>query len=86
MQITDSYKLHDQVELRPERFGALAYHFGNRRLTFLRSKQIVEVVETLSKFETVGEALAAAGVEEPRQDQYLKALSALENSEVICAR
>ncbi|MCY7299756.1 MAG: mycofactocin biosynthesis chaperone MftB, partial [Ilumatobacteraceae bacterium] len=27
--------LHPQVALRPEPFGALAYHYGNRRLVFL---------------------------------------------------
>ena len=30
-----AYALHPQLALRPERFGALAYHYGNRRLTFL---------------------------------------------------
>ncbi len=29
-------ELHPQVALRPEPFGALAYHYGNRRLIFLK--------------------------------------------------
>jgi mycofactocin biosynthesis protein MftB len=28
--------LHPQVALRPEPFGALAYHYGNRKLVFLK--------------------------------------------------
>jgi mycofactocin radical SAM maturase len=30
--------LAPEVELRPERFGALAYHFGTRRLSFVRRR------------------------------------------------
>jgi hypothetical protein len=29
-------ELHPQVALRPEPFGALAYHYGNRKLVFLK--------------------------------------------------
>ena len=39
------YGLHPQLALRPERFGALAYHYGNRRLTFLKSPQLTAIVE-----------------------------------------
>jgi putative mycofactocin binding protein MftB len=38
------YELHPDVALRPEPFGALAYHYGNRRLTFLRSHELVDLV------------------------------------------
>jgi mycofactocin radical SAM maturase len=31
-------RLDPEVELRPERFGALAYHFGTRRLSFVRRR------------------------------------------------
>src|SRR5438045_4095993 len=31
-------QLDSEVELRPERFGALAYHFGTRRLSFVRRR------------------------------------------------
>ena len=30
------------MALRPEPFGALAYHYGSRRLTFLRSPLLAE--------------------------------------------
>ena len=32
-----AWQLHPQVSVRPERFGALLYHFGTRRLSFLKS-------------------------------------------------
>lgn len=83
---TDALTLHHQVSLRPEPFGALAYHFGNRRLTFLRSPQIVTVVETLAEHETVADALSAADIDRDRWPNFLSALDTLATSEVICAR
>jgi putative mycofactocin binding protein MftB len=40
-------RLNPAVTLRPESFGALAHHFGNRRLRFLKSRQLVTVVRLL---------------------------------------
>ena len=45
--LTGAWELDPQVALRPEPFGALAYHYGNRRLTFLRSSDLVELVRSL---------------------------------------
>ena len=39
------YEKHPQVAIRPESFGALAYHYGNRRLVFLKAPALVTVVE-----------------------------------------
>ena len=39
-----AWTLHPQVALRPESFGALAYHFGTRRLSFLKSRTLLAVV------------------------------------------
>ena len=79
------YALHPQVALRPEPFGALAYHYGNRRLTFLKSADLVELVRGLSRHATVAEALEARGVDQERRAAYLRALATLESSEVIDA-
>jgi putative mycofactocin binding protein MftB len=39
--LTQPWALAPPVALRPEPFGALAYHFGNRRLVFLRRPELV---------------------------------------------
>ena len=38
------WQLHPQVALRPEPFGALLYHFGTRKLSFLKNLVVVDVV------------------------------------------
>lgn len=81
-----AYELDPQVSLRPEPFGALAYHFGNRRLTFLRSSDMVAVVKGLATNGTVADALRAAGVAERRWPSFEAALANLERSEMIRAR
>ena len=42
-----SLTLHPQVALRPEPFGALAYHYDTRRLVFLKHLDVVRVVRAL---------------------------------------
>jgi putative mycofactocin binding protein MftB len=41
-------EIHPQVAVRPETFGALAYHYGNRRLIFLKHPDVVTVVQALN--------------------------------------
>jgi putative mycofactocin binding protein MftB len=79
-----AYRLHPCVALRPEAFGALAYHFGNRRLTFLKDPELVEVVLDLDRCAGVGEALAR--IPATRRDAFRRALGALAAAEVIIAR
>lgn len=81
-----AYELDPQVALRPEPFGSLAYHFGNRRLSFLRSPEVTEVVRTIGEHPSVADALAAAGIPEDRWPAFLRALDTLESSEMIRAR
>lgn len=71
------YRKSEQVALRPERFGALAYHFGTRRLSFLKTPTLVEVVRTLQDFDDVHATLDAAGVGEQQREGYLAALADL---------
>lgn len=78
-----AYELDPQVSLRPEPFGALAYHFGNRRLSFLRSPEILQVVSTLADHDSVADALDAAGIDRRRWPSFEKALATLESSEMI---
>lgn len=71
------------VALRPEPFGALVYHFGNRKLSFLKSKTLVAVVEALADHPSATAALAACGVTEAQRPAYEKALSDLARSQMI---
>ncbi len=74
------------VALRPEPFGALAYHYGNRRLTFLRSPDLVTLVRSLGDHDSVDEALDAQHVEARRRSSFERALASLADSEVIRPR
>ena len=77
------YALHPQVGLRPERFGALAYHYGNRRLTFLNDDKLVEVVRIAQDYDDIDDALAAADVPARNWPAYRTALARLAESEVL---
>ncbi|MQA84846.1 MAG: mycofactocin biosynthesis chaperone MftB [Streptosporangiales bacterium] len=80
------YRLNPKVALRPEPFGALAYHFGNRRLTFLKTARMVEVVRALEHHPSARAALRSLAVPEREWPQYERALAALAESEVIDGR
>ena len=81
-----AYTLNPAVAIRPEPFGALVYHFGNRRLSFLKTRQLVAVVRLLESQASAADALEAAGVSTPERARYAAALAALADSEVIDAR
>jgi putative mycofactocin binding protein MftB len=78
------YRLDPDVALRPEPFGALAYHYGSRRLTFLRSRLLADLVRQLDQHESVEAALEAL-VPDPDRGSYRKALASLAESRFICA-
>ena len=77
--------LSPEVALRPEQFGALAYHYGNRRLTFLKSETLVSLVEHLGDFDSAETAVEAT-VQPHEKAAYVAALSRLAASEVLVAR
>ncbi len=77
------WRLDPQVALRPERFGALAYHFGTRRLSFLKSRRLLEVVEQLEGAADPEAACRAAGVGEEELPSYRRALATLARTGMI---
>lgn len=74
------------VALRPERFGALAYSFDTRRLSFLKSRRLFEVVRTLADHPTGRAACEAAGVADAELQQVSTALRTLADTGMITER
>ncbi len=77
------YRVDPLVALRPEPFGALAYHYGNRRLTFLRSPDLVALVERLADEPSARAAFDAAGIDAKRWPSFEKALTSLAAGEFL---
>ena len=84
--LDEAWTLSPSVALRPEPFGALAYHFGNRRLTFLKRPELVAVVRALGEQPDVRAALVAAGVPEHQHEIYARALQGLAATDTIRPR
>jgi putative mycofactocin binding protein MftB len=80
------YRISGSVSVRPESFGALVYDFHTRRLSFLKTRMLVRVVETLADHPDVHGALAAAEVPAHQREQYLKALAGLARAGTIKPR
>jgi mycofactocin biosynthesis protein MftB len=80
-----AWRLHPQVSVRPERFGALLYHFGTRRLSFLKSPKLLAVVRSLEQEGTARDACLAAGVTPAELPSYASALATLASSSMILA-
>lgn len=78
------WELSAQVSLRDESFGALAYHHGNRRLVFLKSRDLVELVRRLGEFDNVGAALDELVASDQRA-RYVAALTSLHRSGLLSA-
>lgn len=78
-----AWRLHPQVAVRPEPFGALLYHFGTRKLSFLKNRTIFAVVQSLADCPDVRTACRAAGVEDAQQRPYLHALGVLAGSNML---
>ncbi len=79
-------ELDPRVALRREPFGALAYHYGNRRLIFLKHPEVVAVVEQLGQSPSLQAALESCGVEPARWSRFLAAIDSLAASEVVRVR
>jgi len=80
------YRRSPNVAVRPEPFGALLYHFGTRRLSFLKTPQLVAVVQGLEGHPDVHCAIDAAGVDHAERPAYLRALAGLAANGTISVR
>lgn len=84
--LDETWALSPAVALRPEPFGALAYHFGNRKLTFLKRPELVAVVRALGEQPDVRSALMTAGIPPAQHEAYAAALRSLASTDMIRPR
>jgi mycofactocin biosynthesis protein MftB len=80
------WQVDPRVSLRPEPFGALLYHFGTRRLSFLKNQTVLAVVRSLGDHPSARAACQAAGVGPDELPAYARALAALAESHMIKER
>ena len=73
--------LHPQVSVRPEPFGALLYHFGTRRLSFLKDRRLLEVLQRLDGTTSLDVALSDVPAQE--QAAFRAALATLETTGML---
>lgn len=81
-----AWRLHPQVSLRPEPFGALLYHFGTRKLSFLKNRTLLQIVQSLPEHGSAESAWRAAGVDDSQAPTYRRALAVLADSQMIVTR
>jgi putative mycofactocin binding protein MftB len=77
------WALAPQVAVRPEPFGALLYHFGTRRLSFLKDRRLLAVVQGLDAAPSARAACAAAGLAPEQLGPYARALATLADTRMI---
>lgn len=84
MSLLDSHlELDPQVALRPEPFGALAYHYGNRKLIFLKHPDVVRVVRELDGRTRLADVLRRCDIDVRRWPSFESALASLTESEML---
>jgi mycofactocin biosynthesis protein MftB len=81
-----AWALHPQVAVRPEPFGALLYHFGTRRLSFLKQPVLRVIVDSLATRPSARSACTTAGVPDPPPAAVVAALAVLESTGMIVRR
>jgi mycofactocin biosynthesis protein MftB len=86
MDLDRPWDLHPQVAVRPEPFGALLYHFGTRKLSFLKDRRLLAVVKNLAEAPTARDAVVAAGVPPEGLAEYQRALTTLVASSMLVER
>jgi len=81
-----AWDLDPRVAVRPESFGALLYHFGTRRLSFVKDRRLLEVVQRLAGSATARDACLAAGLAGAELTTYGRALSTLAATDMLVPR
>jgi putative mycofactocin binding protein MftB len=84
--LDQAWDLAPQVSVRPEPFGALLYHFGTRRLSFLKDRRLLAVVEALGEAPTARDACAGAGIGPSELGAFERALTRLAETDMLRER
>jgi mycofactocin radical SAM maturase len=82
----EAWELAPEVAVRPEPFGALLYHYGSRRLSFVKDPSLASLLGTLSRSASPRQACAEMGVPERSARAYLRALATLAASGMVVRR
>jgi mycofactocin biosynthesis protein MftB len=80
---SQAWRLAPQVSIRPERLGGLVYHYGTRRLTFVKNRKLLDVVQGMDAHPSVLEACEAAGVTAQELPRFVAALESLAQTGAI---
>jgi mycofactocin biosynthesis protein MftB len=80
------YDLRREVALRPEPFGALAYDYRTRRLTFVHSRLLCTLLQSLGRFASAREAAEALTDSPSARRKLLAALEKLVSLDLVHAR
>ncbi len=83
LDLNRRWRLHPQVSVRPEPFGALLYHFGTRKLSFLKDRRLLAVVRSLAEQPTALAACHDAGVADEELPAFRRALQTLRDSQML---
>lgn len=86
VDLDTAWDVHPQVSIRPEPFGALLYHFGTRKLSFLKDRTLLAAVESLAASASVRAAFASAGIPDGEIPRYHAALGTLAASSMVIER
>jgi len=84
--LDQAWELAPQVSVRPESFGALLYHFGTRRLSFLKDRRLLAVVQSLGDAPDARAACAGAGIGPAEIQAYERALARLADTDMLRER
>ena len=79
-------QLAPDVSVRPEPFGALLYSFGTRRLSFLKDRRLLDVVQRLATAPTVRDACRDAGIADAELRSYDAAIGRLLRTDMLRAQ
>jgi putative mycofactocin binding protein MftB len=71
------------VALRPEPFGAVAYHYDNRKLNFVRSPLLVELLRDLGSHPSPRRAFDHLTADGAEWERFARALDTLAASDFL---